>query len=94
MFVFDGVEALGLVAGVFGTFAAAPQAVKIIRSRSAEDVSLTMFAMAITGATLWGLYGWLKALPAIVFWNAIAFAQLGLIIVLKLYFDHRQRRGE
>ena len=31
---------LGFVAGLFGTFASAPQAIKIIRTRQARDVSL------------------------------------------------------
>ncbi len=80
----DAVEALGLVAGFFGTFAALPQAVKIVRTRSAADVSLAMFVMALTGSVLWGAYGWLKDAPSIMFWNAIAIVQMSVIVGLKL----------
>ena len=78
------VELLGLVAGLFGTFASAPQAIKIIRTRQARDVSLTMFLMAFTGSVLWGIYGWLEQAPSIVFWNAIAVLMFSAIIWLKL----------
>jgi MtN3 and saliva related transmembrane protein len=80
----DPLEILGLVAGMFGTFASLPQAVKIVRTRSAKDVSLTMFVMALIGSVLWGIYGWQKEALSIVFWNAIAIVQMSVIIGLKL----------
>jgi len=84
---FDPIEGLGLLAGFFGTFAATPQAIKIIRTRSAGDVSLAMFSMALVGAILWGAYGVLKGLPSVVLWNVIAAVQMALIIALKLRHD-------
>ncbi|MBU3922371.1 SemiSWEET family transporter [Hyphomonas sp.] len=78
-------ELLGLVAGLFGTFASAPQAIKIIRTRQARDVSLTMFLMALTGSVLWGLYGWLEQAPSIMFWNGVAVVMFTAIIWLKLH---------
>jgi MtN3 and saliva related transmembrane protein len=86
---FDTVEALGLVAGVVSTFASAPQLIKILRTRSAADVSLAMFVMALAGTVLWGAYGWLKDAPSILFWNSVAFFQFVAIIVLKV--RHTQR---
>lgn len=80
----DPVEGLGLVAGFFGTFASAPQALKIWRTKSAHDVSLSMFLMALAGAVLWAAYGVFKELPSVVFWNAVAICQFLLVIVLKL----------
>ncbi|MFN7165332.1 MAG: SemiSWEET family sugar transporter [Hyphomonas sp.] len=80
----EPIEMLGMFAGIFGTFAALPQAVKIVRTRSAGDISLTMFLMALTGAILWGIYGWLSAAPSIVFWNIVAVIQMSIIIGLKL----------
>lgn len=85
------VELLGLVAGLFGTFASAPQAIKIIRTRQARDVSLTMFVMALTGAVLWAAYGWLQQSVSIVFWNGVAILNFILIIWLKLH--HSREAG-
>ncbi len=80
----DPLEILGLIAGAFGTLASLPQAIKIVRTRSAEDVSLLMFVLAMTGCVLWGIYGWQKGAGSIIFWNGVAFIQFSAIIALKL----------
>lgn len=80
----DNVEALGLVAGAIGSFAFAPQAFKILREKSAEDVSLITYSMVLMGALLWGAYGVFRAAPAIVLWNGVAAALALAVIVLKL----------
>lgn len=80
----DNVEALGLVAGAIGSFAFAPQAFKILRDKSAEDVSLITYSMVLMGALLWGAYGVFRAAPAIVLWNGVAAALALAVIVLKL----------
>jgi MtN3 and saliva related transmembrane protein len=77
-------ESLGLVAGAFGTFAAAPQALKIIRTRQARDVSLATYLMAMTGGVLWGIYGFLAGALSIVFWNVVSLMMCSAIIWLKL----------
>lgn len=87
---FTAVELLGLVAGLFGTFAAAPQAVKIIQTRQARDVSLTTYLMAMTGGVLWGIYGWFSGAPSIVFWNVISLMMCAAIIWLKLHHTTRE----
>jgi MtN3 and saliva related transmembrane protein len=83
---FDPIEALGLVAGLFGAIAPTLQAIKMIRTRRSADVSLAMFVVALLGATLWLVYGLLKAAPSIVFWNAVAIAMFALIVWLKFRF--------
>lgn len=80
----SAIELLGLVAGAFGTFAAAPQAIKIIQTRQARDVSLTTYLMAMTGGLLWGVYGWLSGALSIVFWNSVSLLMCAAIIWLKL----------
>lgn len=80
----DPIELLGMAAGLVSTFASAPQLVKIIRTKSAQDVSLTMFIMALCGTVMWGAYGWLKSAPSIVFWNGVGFLLFVAIIALKL----------
>jgi MtN3 and saliva related transmembrane protein len=85
----DAAEALGLVAGLVSTLASAPQLVKIIRTRSAQDVSLTMFVMALAGTVMWSVYGWLKGAPSIVLWNVVGFCLFAAIIALKLRHSPR-----
>jgi MtN3 and saliva related transmembrane protein len=83
---FDPIESLGLVAGLFGAFAPTLQAIKIIRTRSAADVSLAMFVVALVGSILWFGYGLLKAAPSIVFWNGVAIIMFIAIVWLKFRF--------
>ncbi len=78
------IELLGLIAGFFGTFAAAPQALKIIQTRQARDVSLVTYLFAMIGGTLWGVYGWLEGSLSIVFWNGVSLLMCASIIWLKL----------
>ena len=81
---FDVAEGVGLVAGAIGSFAFAPQALKILRDKSAEDVSAATYTMVCTGAALWLAYGILKQSPSIILWNAVCVALAGSVLVLKL----------
>lgn len=80
----DATEALGLVAGFIGAFAFAPQAIKIMRDRDASGVSALSYAMVLTGALLWGTYGFLRGAPSIVLWNAVAAVLAAIVLILKI----------
>jgi MtN3 and saliva related transmembrane protein len=59
-------DALGLVAGALTTIAFVPQVVRIVRTRSAYDISWGMFAILAFGSALWLWYGIrLNSLPLI-----------------------------
>lgn len=80
----DGAEALGLVAGFFGAFAFAPQALKLLRERDGRNVSALSYFMVLVGALLWMSYGFLRGAPSIVLWNVVASILAALVLVLKL----------
>ena len=80
---------LGLAAGALTTIAFVPQLVRIMRRRSAADVSLATFATFTAGVLLWLWYGIrLHAWPLIVA-NLVTLA-LALAI---LFFKWRYRCG-
>jgi MtN3 and saliva related transmembrane protein len=83
----DPPEMLGLVAGFFGSFALAPQAVKIIKSGQARDVSAVTYVMTLSAALMWASYGLWRSAPSIVFWNAVAAAFAISVLVLKWRSD-------
>ena len=59
-------DALGLVAGALTTLAFVPQVVRIVRTRSAYDISWGMFSILAVGSALWLWYGIrLDSLPLI-----------------------------
>ena len=51
------IDAVGLIAGVLTPIAFLPQLVKTWKSKSADDVSLLMFILFISGVILWCVYG-------------------------------------
>lgn len=84
-------DAIGLAAGVLTTLAFVPQVIRVWRSRSARDLSLSSFAIFTAGVALWLAYGLIVgALPVIVA-NAVTLVLAGAILVMKLRFDRRRR---
>lgn len=81
------IEAIGLVAGVLTTLSFIPQVVKIWRSRSAEDISTTMFLLFLVGILLWLLYGLLRDSLAIILANSVTIVLVVAILVLKYRFS-------
>jgi MtN3 and saliva related transmembrane protein len=79
-------DAVGLLAGLLTTVSLVPQAMKIWKSKSAEDISLKMFVAFSVGVALWLAYGVLmKELPMIL-WNSVSLALACSILAMKLKF--------
>jgi MtN3 and saliva related transmembrane protein len=79
-------DVVGLLAGLLTTLSLIPQATKIWKSRSAEDISLKMFVAFSIGIALWLAYGILmKELPMIL-WNSVSLALATAILAMKLKF--------
>lgn len=53
----NGTEILGYVAAFFIAIASIPQLVKMIKTKSAHDVSAFMFVCLLIGGVLWFTYG-------------------------------------
>ena len=49
----NSVDILGTVAGAITTLTFLPQVIKTSREKSARDVSLMMFVIAVTNEVLW-----------------------------------------
>jgi MtN3 and saliva related transmembrane protein len=76
-------DLLGLAAGALTTIAFVPQIVRIVKTRSAHDISWWMFGLFSTGVALWLWYGiMLNALPVIVA-NVITLSLAVAILFLK-----------
>ena len=78
------IEAVGFAAAFCTTVAFVPQLVRVIKLRSAREISLGTFLLFSFGVLLWLLYGiWLRSAPVI----ASNIVTLGLsvsILILKL----------
>ncbi len=85
MSVFDtiGHDMLGFFAGALTTIAFVPQVVRIVRTRSAHDISWGMFSIFSAGVALWLWYGIRLGSPPLIAANAVTLALALSILVLK-----------
>lgn len=74
------IEILGLVAGGITSVAMMPQLIKVIKEKNAEDISVVMLLVLITGLSLWVWYGILQNELPIILSNS--FSVLVNIILL------------
>jgi MtN3 and saliva related transmembrane protein len=79
-------ELIGIFAGVLTTIAFLPQAIKIWRSKSARDVSLSMFVCLCTGVVLWVIYGFMLGAFPVILANVVTLCIAATILVFKLRY--------
>jgi MtN3 and saliva related transmembrane protein len=79
-------ELIGMAAGVLTTVCWLPQALSIVRSKSAKDISLATQCAFTAGIFLWLVYGMVIESPALVLANGITFPLTSAILILKLRF--------
>jgi len=86
------VEDLGFVAAVCTTAAFVPQLVRVLRLRSARDVSLPTYLLFSIGVFLWLLYGVYTGSKPVVASNAVTLVLSVSILILKYRYDRRASR--
>ncbi|MFO7258182.1 MAG: SemiSWEET transporter [Bacteroidota bacterium] len=82
----DMIQMLGLVAGACTTIAFLPQVIKTWRSRSAKDLSLSMFSIFTLGVSLWLVYGFLDNNIPVIAANLITLMLAATLLVFKFRF--------
>lgn len=84
----SGVDILGYVAGLITAFTFLPQVLKTWKTKSAKDVSLAMFVIALSNQVLWLAFGILREDPVIIITNAVMLVMTSIMIALKLKYNH------
>ena len=85
--VMDSTILIGLVAGALTTSSSIPQAVKILQTKSAKDVSAAFFILMSVGMILWLVYGLVRSDIALVLWNAVSLMFCLSILGLKRVYS-------
>jgi MtN3 and saliva related transmembrane protein len=83
------IEILGLVAGICTSSSLLPQLIKTIKTKEAQDVSVFMFIVMLTGNSLWIYYGFAKSDFPIIATNFLALGLNIAMLVLKYKYRHR-----
>ena len=88
------VDDVGFIAAFCTTTAFIPQLVRVLRLRSARDISMGTFLLFSIGVFLWLLYGIYSGSKPVIASNA---ATLGLsmsILILKIRYERRSMKGD
>lgn len=79
-------DLIGMLAGSLTTISLVPQALKIWKTRSAEDISFGMFTLFAMGVVLWLAYGILIQAMPIILANSVTLVLAMTIIIMKWLF--------
>jgi len=82
----DVVTIMGYVAGACTTSAFLPQAIKIVKSKQTQDISLMMYSVLTTGVLLWCVYAFINHDWPLALANGITLVLTGWILLLKIRF--------
>lgn len=81
-----GIESVGSLAAVCTTLCWLPQAVKIIRERRTEGISLLTQSVFTLGVALWAVYGLLLNNRPVLYANVVTLVFAVGILILKLRY--------
>ena len=81
------IEFFGYFAAILTTLAFIPQLIKTLKTKKAEDVSLTTLIMFLTGVAAWIIYGIQISSKPILIANVITFLLNFLILIFKLIYS-------
>ena len=77
---------IGIIAGILTSISLLPQLVKIIREKSAGDISYVMLLTLLTGLGCWVWYGFEKEDYPIMITNGFSFVVNSLVIGFTLKY--------
>jgi len=77
---------IGIGASVFTAVASIPQLLKLIKEKKADDISVWMFCVLLTGLGLWIFYGVLKEDWILTIANSVSFLLNLSVLILALIF--------
>ena len=80
-------EDVGFAAAFCTTTAFVPQLVRVLRLRTARDISLPTFLLFSVGVFLWLLYGIYTGSMPVIASNAVTLVLSVSILILKLRYD-------
>ena len=83
------VDIFGYFAAILTTSAFLPQLIKTLKTKKADDVSLTTLIMFITGVLSWIIYGYKISSTPILIANLITLILNLLILISKIYFSKK-----
>jgi MtN3 and saliva related transmembrane protein len=86
-------EFIGTAAAFCSMASFTPQVVKLWRERDASAISLRMYALTVTGFSLWTVYGVMIGSWPVIGANSVCLVLSAIILALKWRFSHTDRKA-
>lgn len=86
----DAASIVGTLATVCSTTSFVPQAWKVVRTRDTSAISKRMYAITVTGFSLWLAYGVLLGQWPLIVTNGVCLALSSFILVMKVLPQRRK----
>jgi MtN3 and saliva related transmembrane protein len=80
-------QIIGILAGILTAISMLPQLIKIIKEKKAEDISITMLLVLLSGLTLWIVYGIMRDDLPIIATNSFSVLINIIIVVLRIKYS-------
>ncbi len=75
---------IGYIAASLTTISFFPQALKTLRSRDTQSISLRMYLLFTTGVGFWSIYGWMVGDGPVLIANLITLIPAVIVLFIKL----------
>ena len=77
-------DLIGYIAATLTTVSFFPQAIKTLRSRDTQSISLRMYILFTSGVTFWSIYGWMVDDDPVLLANLITLVPAVIVLGIKL----------
>ncbi len=77
---------IGFIAACLTTLAFIPQAIKVIKTKNTEGISLGMYALQVLGVLMWLIHGIIIQDMPLIIANAITFIFASIILIYKIIY--------
>lgn len=84
----DTTQWIGITAGVLTASSMLPQVIKVLREKKAEEISIVMLLVLISGIGLWIVYGVMKKDMPIIVTNAFSLLVNIVLMILRIKYRH------
>jgi len=83
----ESIDLIGYAAATMTTISFLPQLIRVVKLRTARDISLGMFLIFTVGTLFWLVYGVLSRSAPVAIANGVTLVLSASILFLKLRFD-------
>jgi MtN3 and saliva related transmembrane protein len=85
----DKMQWIGIIAGILTASSMLPQVIKVLKEKKADEISLLMLIVLVSGIALWIVYGVMREDMPIIATNAFSLLVNIVLIALRIKYRHR-----